>query len=222
MQLSKSALDIFKNCPCCFWYDRNMKISRPRGIFSSLPNGIDGILKKTLESFRGNLPYPLLGIPELEGYFLYDGDDLGKMRNWKSNPYKMQDAKGNTIVGAFDDILYNSLSCTYAVLDYKSKGSEPTMEYCQQYCQDQVNLYTKFLNEGGKKTADFGVLLYFWPEPDDGFLIRFKSKVFLLKPNLGDADKLFREAMACLNGPCPPPSPDCEFCKYVFHRSVGK
>ena len=35
----------------------------------------------------------------------------------------MTDAKGNTIVGAFDDLLVNPTIKRYALLDYKTKGS---------------------------------------------------------------------------------------------------
>src|SRR3990167_3114800 len=130
IQLSYSALSIFRDCKLCFYNDRIKKLSRPRGIFSSLPNGIDGLLKKKLEVYRGSLP-PVLNVPELQGFQLYAGTDLAKMRNWKTNPLKMQDTKGNIIVGAFDDLLFNPNTQEYAFLDYKTKGTEPDQAYCE-------------------------------------------------------------------------------------------
>lgn len=215
MQLSYSALGIFKSCKLCFWLDRNKKILRPRGIMSSLPNGIDGLLKTQLEPFRGSLPPVLQGQAALEGYELYAGPDLAKMRNWKTNPLKMTDSKGNVLVGAFDDLLFNPSTQTFAFLDYKTKGSEPDQAYCEKYYQSQLDIYTRFLELAGKKVAPFGILLYFWPISVKGGLIEFQSAPFFLMPNTANADKLFKDAIECLEGPQPLPTPECEYCTYV-------
>ena len=216
-QLSYSSLSVFKDCRRCFWLDRNRKITRPRGIFSSLPNGIDGLLKKKLEVCRGSLP-PALNVPELQGFQLYAGTDLAKMRNWKTNPLKMQDTKGNIIVGAFDDLLFNPTTQEYAFLDYKTKGSEPDQAYCEKYYQSQLNIYTRFLEIGNRKIAKFGVLLYFWPIESETGLLDFQSKPFFLTPNTADAEKLFREAITCLEAPIPEPSSECEYCEFISKR----
>ena len=164
MQLSSSALSLYNDCPRCFYLDRKFKLPRPRGIFSSLPIGIDKILKEKLDTFRGSLP-PQLQVKELEGFELYTGSELSKMRNWKTNPLKMKDAEGNTIVGAFDDLLHNPEKDLYAILDVKTKGSRPDQAYCEKYYQKQVDIYSRFLEVGGKTLAPFAVLLYFWCEP---------------------------------------------------------
>lgn len=220
MQLSYSALSVFKDCRRCFWLDRNKKLSRPRGIFSSLPTGIDGLLKEQLEPFRGSLPPTLQGYTQLEGFQLYVGADLAKMRNWKTNPLKMTDSKGNVIVGAFDDLLYNPETKEYAFLDYKTVGKEVGQEYPEKYYQSQVNIYTRFLELGKKKVASFGVFFYFWPVKSEIGLIEFKSKPFFLTPDTVAAEKLFSEAMECLNGPKPDPSNDCQYCDY--HEKLKK
>lgn len=212
MQLSYSALGIFKDCARCFWLDRNKKILRPRGIFSSLPTGIDGLLKEKLEKYRGALPPTLQGRPQLEGFQLYAGPDLAKMRNWKSNPLKMEDSKGNIIVGAFDDLLHNPITQEFAFLDYKTKGSEPDQAYCEKYYQSQLDIYTRFLQCGGRKTAGFGVLLYFWPVESQTGLLDFQSKPFFMTPHPNDAENLFKAAILCLEGPLPPSSGSCEYC----------
>ena len=216
MQLSYSALGTFKDCPRCFWLDRNKKICRPRGIMSSLPNGIDSLLKVKLEVFRGALPPVFSEYKQLEGFVLYAGADLLKMRNWKTNPLKMTDQKGNIIVGAFDDLLFNPSTQEYAFLDYKTKGSEPDQDYCEKYYQSQLNIYTRFLELGGKKVASFGVLLYFWPIQSTTGLLDFKAKPFFLTPNPKAAEEVFKRAIECLEGPIPQASNDCNYCNH--HR----
>lgn len=214
MQLSYSALSIFKECSRCFWLDRNKKITRPRGIFSSFPGGVDKILKNKLEEFRGKLPPVLESCPELKGFQLYIGKDLKQMRDWKTNPYQMEDAKGNIIVGAFDDLLYNPTTQEYALLDYKTKGSEPDQAYCEKYYQTQMDIYTRFLEVGNKKVANFGVLLYFWPVESTEILVDFEQKPFFLTPNTANAEDIFKKAISCLEDKLPLPSDNCEYCKY--------
>ena len=43
--LSPSALNVFNDCPRCFWLDKNKRMKQPRGIFPSLPSGMDKVLK---------------------------------------------------------------------------------------------------------------------------------------------------------------------------------
>lgn len=219
MQLSYSSLSVLKDCPRCFWLERNEKIMRPRGIFSSLPNGVDKILKEKLEVYRGSLPPALECCPELKGFQLYSGSDLSKMRNWKTNPLRMEDSSGNILVGAFDDLLYNPTTQEYAVLDYKTKGSEPDQAYCEQYYQTQIDIYTNFLRLGGKKTASFGVLFYFWSIPGGNSLVDFKQKPFFLTPNIEAAEILFKNAIDVLNSPLPESSEKCEYCKH--HKALS-
>lgn len=219
MQLSYSALGVFKDCPRCFWLDRNKKLLRPRGIFSSLPTGIDGLLKEQLEPYRGKRLPESTEYKQLDGFILYAGDDLKKMRNWKTNPLKMTDPKGNIIVGAFDDLLHNPETDEYAFLDYKTKGSEPDQAYCEKYYQTQVDIYTRFLILGGKKVASFGVFFYFWPVALPGGLIEFMSKPFFITPHPEAAEQLFVDAIGCLEGPLPQPSNVCVYCEY--HRQLA-
>lgn len=224
MQLSYSALSIFKACPRCFFLDRNKKFKRPEGIRSSFPVGVDKILKSKLEAFRGSLPPALASCPELKGFQLYTGSDLNKMRNWKTNPLLMKDLKGNTLVGAFDDLLYNPTSQEYALLDYKTKGSEPDQEYCVKYYQSQMDIYTRFLELGNRKVANFGVLLYFWPVETEENLINFVQKPFFLIPNTANAEQLFKDAITCLEEAMPEAGLDCEYCRYglMYPREGGK
>jgi hypothetical protein len=223
MQLSYSALGTFKNCPRCFWLDRNKKFLRPQGIKSGMPVSVDNILKKKLDTYRGSLPPILAACPELKGFQLYTGAELSKMRNWKTNPLKMTAAKGNVIVGAFDDLLYNPTTEEFGYLDYKSTGKEPDQVFGERYYQNQCDIYTNFLVLGNRKVAPFGVLYFFWPMESEKGLIDFGEKAIFLKPNIANADQIFKEAIACLEGPMPEASLDCEYCKYgLLYPREGK
>lgn len=220
MQLSYSSIGTFESCPRCFWLDRNKKISRPRGIMSSMPGAVDEILKKNLEEYRtkGELPESMKS-PLLEGFQLFkDTATLKKFRNWKTS-ITYTDKKGNVLVGAFDDLLQHPLSKVTIVLDYKTYKQEPTQEYCEKYYQKQINLYTMLLKENKFIWDKFGVLFYFWPEASEEGLIRFKSKTFFLEASPDDGLVLFNRAIECLElNTSPKPSEECEYCKYVGNR----
>lgn len=215
MQLSSSALSMLNDCPRCFYLDRVHKVTRPRGISSSLPTEIDKLLKNKLEAYRGSLPPALKELPELEGYELYSKPDLSKMRHWASNPMFMKDDKGNKLVGAFDDLLYNPKKDLYAILDYKTKGSQPDQAYCEKYYQKQFDIYTRFLEIGKRTPADFGVILYFWSEPGEESLIEFKTKAFLMRPDTQAAEDLFLKAISVLEGEVPAINQQCDYCVYI-------
>src|SRR4030065_1387905 len=61
ISLSNSTLNLFLECPRCFWLQKNKKISRPRGIFPTLPSGMDSVIKQYFNRYRktGTLP-PLI------------------------------------------------------------------------------------------------------------------------------------------------------------------
>lgn len=45
IRLSPASLNIFLDCPKCFWLEKNKSIKRPRGVFPSLPGGMDPVIK---------------------------------------------------------------------------------------------------------------------------------------------------------------------------------
>lgn len=63
IRLSPSTSNLFNDCPRCFWLHINKKIHWPRDIFSSLPSGMDDVIKVYYDRYRteGVLP------PEIEG-----------------------------------------------------------------------------------------------------------------------------------------------------------
>ena len=199
--------------------DRKLKLPRPQGIKSGMPTAVDGILKEALEAYKGDLPPVLKAEPKLQGFQLYQGADLKKMRHWKSNPYRMEDAAGNCIVGAFDDLLHNPTTDEYAYLDYKTTGKDPAPDFGEKYYQSQCDIYTNFLIRGGRKVADFGVLLFFWPAPGQDGGVEFKSEAVFLKPNPEAANIVFKEAVELLDQPAiPEAGVGCEYCRFYESR----
>jgi len=119
--LSPSALNLFLDCPRCFWQEKNLGIKRPRGIFPSLPGGMDLVIKKYFDLYRkkGMLPPELEG--KVEGKLYPEMDILERWRSWKHTNLKYEDeSSGAVLSGALDDCLLDK--GFYIPLDYKTRG----------------------------------------------------------------------------------------------------
>ena len=58
-ELSRSKIDLFMECPKCFYLDRRIGIQRPPGYPFSLNNAVDALLKKEFDYYREKeLPHP--------------------------------------------------------------------------------------------------------------------------------------------------------------------
>ena len=51
-KLSRSKIELFVQCPRCFWLDARMRIKRPSGPPFSLNKAVDELLKKEFDTYR--------------------------------------------------------------------------------------------------------------------------------------------------------------------------
>lgn len=224
ISLSPSKLNLFKQCPRCFFEAYALKCPKPRGIFPSLPGGMDLRLKDFSDNYRGSLP------PNLEGKIpgvLWNDPRMNKWRNWRSGPTYVNEKHQVKCVGALDDILLIS-GHLLAPFDWKTKGSEPKDDGSQYY-QNQMDCYDLMVghqikNTIGLETAGFAYLVYVWPEqiisdaiPSDqlAFGIRFSLTPFKIETSKARAEETIIKGAECLRGERPDPNPDCDHCVYV-------
>ena len=60
-RLSRSKIDLFLNCPRCFYLDRRIGVGRPPGYPFSLNSAVDALLKKEFDIHRAaNQAHPLM------------------------------------------------------------------------------------------------------------------------------------------------------------------
>jgi hypothetical protein len=220
LQLSPSKMGILRECPRCFWDANNLKFARPRGIFSSLPNGIDLVMKDYFNNFRGSLPPEIRG--QVEGVLMKDLATLTKWRSWRTGLTYVDKALDVKLIGALDECL-TTKEGLYIPLDYKTKGSEPQTDGSEYY-QLQLDCYMLMLRHNGYKTAGKAYLSYFYPDAiplildDQGardlLMFPFKVKVFEIACDADRAVEKIKEAVQILRAPRPEAAPDCEYCKF--------
>ncbi|MFH1783541.1 MAG: PD-(D/E)XK nuclease family protein [bacterium] len=214
IKLSPSALNLFNNCPRCFWLEKNRKIKRPRGIFPSLPGGMDLVIKRYFDTYReqGLLPPELRG--KIEGDLFGDIDKLEKWRSWRATDLIYNDPSLNAALsGALDDCLVDD--GFYIPLDYKTRGSE-LKEDPRKYYQTQLDCYTLILDATGHKTKGLSYLVYYWPkEVRDNGMVEFTIHPIRIETSIDSAKKTFEKAVNTLRNPLPPEDGECEYCNWL-------
>lgn len=221
LRLSPSGLNIFLDCHRCFWLERNKNIKRPRGIFPSLPRGMDSVIKVYFDKYRVKNDMPPEVKDKLPGKLFSNMGTLERWRSWLQTDLSYEDKTINaTLSGALDDCLTED--GFYIPLDYKTRGSE-LIEDPRKYYQTQLDCYCLILDSGGFKTKGIAYLLYFWPvEVFEKGMIQFKVEPIRIGTNIDSAKKIFRDAVTCLKQEIPSASPNCEYCNFVLARNERK
>jgi hypothetical protein len=204
-----------RECPRCFWLAMHKIWKRPSGIFPSLPNGMDKILKEHFDKFmkKGQMPPELCEKNRCDNLRLFDEENL--LNQWRNNfkGIEWTDNDGNMLRGAVDNILVNKDSEKLIVLDYKTRGF-PLKEDSHTYYQLQLDLYNFLLRMNDYETESFAFLLFYIPkEVKENGEILFDTELIKMNVSVESGKKAYEGAIELLNGPCP--NENCEWCKSI-------
>jgi hypothetical protein len=213
IRLSPSALNLFLECRKCFWLEHVKGIHRPRGIFPSLPGGMDLLIKKYFDKYCnvGKLP------PELAGkvgdvQLFADQELLSKWRSWRSALAHEDPESGAIISGMLDDLgVENGF---FVPLDYKTRGFDVKVGG-ESFYQNQLDTYGLLLRENKLKPADHAYLIYYIPkEVSEKGMVRFDIVPKKVAINPDNALKILRGAVSLLAGPMPETHSECAYCSW--------
>lgn len=226
ISLSPSKLNDFERCPRCFWDAYAGKVPKPRGIFPSLPGGMDLIMKDYVDQFRGKVPPGLEGL--IPGVLQPNQEQMRKWRYWGTGPTYLDETNDIKLIGALDDCIVDG--DVYIPLDWKTKGSCPEDDGSQYY-QTQMDCYNLMLEFQGLTIRNEAHLVYIYPKQavthtkknDEGVVTAqigslvtlFGMKPFRIECNKDRARELVIKAAECLRGFRPESSYKCEFCIYL-------
>jgi len=219
--LSPTSLSVMDRCGQCFWLAQNEKIAQPRGLFPSLPSGMDEIFKNEYERCAkidptgATLPGSLASLQGKARLFT----DLETLRGWQNFRKGLRTTSdiGDVLYGAPDAILVEDGALV--VMDYKTRMN--TVREAPSYNAPQLEIYTHLLRENGHNVASHAYLQVWSPSAVEGSdLIRFNAQLFHVDINPDNAAALFDKATTLLRGPKPAPSTSCEYCSYATKRSM--
>lgn len=203
-KLSPSTLNLFVECPRCFWLMIKKGIARPSGPFPSLPSGMDSVIKKYFDRYRGKKELPPILKNKIKGRLalampktLYFHDDSGYILHGRPDEYV--ELPGQLI----------------AALDHKTRASAPK-ELLPVY-KNQLDIYDFLLAKNDYPTAGKAYLVYYHPalgELHEGFPFETTIKEIKTEPEF--AEELFYKAIELLEQNAPPPSHgECRFCRWA-------
>ena len=218
IRLSPSSLNLFLECPRCFWLQINENIHRPRGIFPSLPGGMDLVIKVYFDKYRskGELPPEIRG--KVEGKLVDNQELLSKWRNWRTGLEYKDEGLNAVLLGALDDCL--NKDGLYLPLDYKTRGSAPREGDSEKYYGNQLDCYALLLQESGYAVGEYGYLIYYYPkEVKENGTVIFDIEPVKLIIDPKRAKKTLKDAVKLLNSPIPPRHSECEYC--IWGRNNG-
>ena len=221
-RLSRGKLEMFLECPRCFYLDRRLGVPRPDMPGFSLNIAVDALLKKEFDIHRAaHTAHPLMKAYKINAVpFAHE-----KMDDWRDSLHKGIEyhfPRTNLLItGGVDDIWQNNKH-ELIVVDYKATATDKEItldgEYKQAY-KRQMEIYQWLLRQNGFKVADVGYFVFVNGQADrEAFDGKLEFDVTLL-PHRGDDSWVagaVRGAYKCLNGASVPKSNwDCKYCSYV-------
>ncbi len=221
MVLSRTKVDLFVQCPRCFYLDRRLGISRPQLPGFSLNNAVDTLLKKEFDGHRAKgSTHPLMKAYGIDAV-PYNHERLEEWRESLAHGVKYLDEETNLLIrGGVDDVWINRNGELH-VVDYKatSKNGHVSIEgeYQKGY-KRQVEIYQWLFRQNGFKVSDTAYFVYCNGRADkeafDGKL-EFDIDVISYKGDTSWIPGTLRRIKDTLAGnSIPEASPDCEYCAY--------
>ncbi len=220
-KLSRTKIDLFIDCPRCFYLDRRLGIARPPGFPFNLNNAVDALLKKEFDGHRAKgTAHPLMKAYGIEAVpFRHE-----KMDEWRDSRTRgitfLHEPTNLIITGGVDDLWINTKKELH-IVDYKATAKTGEVNLDAQW-QDgykrQAEVYQWLFRKNGFKVSDISYFVYCNGQADreafDGKL-EFEVKVIPYKGDDGWVEKTIIDAHRCLMGTkVPKMDPDCDHCRY--------
>jgi CRISPR/Cas system-associated exonuclease Cas4 (RecB family) len=228
-KVSRSKIELFMQCPRCFWLDVRLKIKRPDGPPFNINKAIDELLKKEFDAYRAKgEPHPIMTDNQIKAVPMQHAN----LDNWRHNFTGVATLHAPTnlhVFGAIADIWANDAG-EAIVVDYKAtaKASEVSLDADWQISyKRQLEVYQWLLRQNGIKVSDTGYFVYTNGRMDlDGFFdkVEFRTKIIpytgsdsWVEPTLlkmkevmdGDMPAV---GMAAMGG-------ECDYCLYARQRT---
>jgi len=221
--LSRTKIELFKECPRCFYLDQRLGIKRPRQLPFSLNIAVDHLLKKEFDIHRvkGN-PHPLMSHYKIDAIPFDDGN----LKEWRNNFHGIRYLHQPTnflVYGALDDVWQNPAG-ELIVVDYKATSTsqkidinDPERVYYDIY-KREVEVYQWLLRQNGYQVSDQAYFIYCNAQKDrQAFDGKLEFEVEIIPYSGNDhwvENALFNIHQLLNEEKIPAPDPQCEYCQY--------
>ena len=219
-RLSRSKLDLFINCPRCFYLDRKLGVAQPPGFPFSLNSAVDKLLKKEFDILREKgEAHPLMkkfGIKAIP--FKHE-----KLDEWR-DPFKgityVFKPTNFIITGGVDDLWVNPQE-ELIIVDYKATSKEGEVSLDAEWqigYKRQMEIYQWLFRKNEFKVSNTGYFVYCNGKTDgEKFDAKLEFDIKII-PYVGDdswIEKTITDAYECLKSSLiPQSSVTCDYCNY--------
>ncbi|MEI6396602.1 MAG: PD-(D/E)XK nuclease family protein [Candidatus Taylorbacteria bacterium] len=218
---SRTKIDLFMNCPLCFYLDCRLGTARPPGFPFALNSAVDALLKKEFDIHRAKKrPHPLMQAYGLNGVIPYAHENMDIWRsNFKGITYIHPDTN-LLVTGAIDDIWINEKG-EVIIVDYKSTSKEEKVTLDKEWqigYKRQMEVYQWLFRQNGFNVSKTGYFVYCNGKTDRAaFDAKLEFDIDLI-PYTGDdswVEKALVNMKECLmSNTTPKPAKACDYCAY--------
>ncbi|HEX5394741.1 MAG TPA: PD-(D/E)XK nuclease family protein [Candidatus Saccharimonadales bacterium] len=225
-KISRSKIELFVDCPRCFWLDARLKISRPSGPPFTLNSAVDQLLKQEFDALRKDGKQHPLQIEYGIDSKPVDHDKLNVWRHNFTGVQHLHDPTNLLVFGAIDD-LWQDGDGKYVVVDYKSTSKMEKIEKLgdaswHDAYRRQLAVYQWLLRGNGLKVSDKGYWVYCNAIKDGKvFDKKLEFEITLIEEKIDDSwvEPALNKIKETLEGPMPKESAGCEHCGYARSRT---
>jgi hypothetical protein len=221
-KLSRSKIELFTECPRCFWLDVKKGVKRPPGFPFTLNNAVDYLLKQEFDEYRAKgKPHPLMTANGVDA-IPFAHEDMDKWRHNFTGVQYAHEPTGFLVTGAVDDI-WKSTDGALHVVDYKATGANEHKVH-DSY-RRQMEIYQWLLRRNGFDVSPVGYFVFAKASKGGGFSTNGEGDTvaslpfnLFIEPSEGSDDWVETALMSARKTfdmeKAPDPSDSCEFCTY--------
>ncbi len=228
-KVSRSKIELFMQCPRCFWLDVRLKITRPNSPPFNINKAIDELMKKEFDGYRiKSEPHPWMTDNQIKAVPMQHE----KLNEWRHNFTGIVTIHKPTnlhVFGAIDDLWVDS-DGQAIVVDYKATAKDKEVDINSPWqisYKRQLEVYQWLLRQNGLDVSDTGYFVYTNGRLDlDGFFdkVEFRTKVIPYTGSDSWVEPTLIKMKECMDGEMPPigvaaMGGDCDFCTYARNRT---
>ena len=219
--LSRTKLDLFVNCPRCFYIDQRLGVGQPPGYPFSLNSAVDVLLKKEFDIHRANhSAHPLMETYGIEAV-PFENEHMEEWRDSLRRGVKFLHEPTNFILrGGIDDVWVNPKGELH-VVDYKatSKNGEVGIDAeWQGGYKRQIEVYQWLFRKNGFEVSNIGYFVYANGRTDAAAFdkkLEFDIKIIPYEGNAAWIEDALVKARRTLESDMlPEANMECDYCLY--------
>ncbi len=212
-KISRSQIELFIECPRCFWLQAKHNIKRPEGIKGGyIGSKYDPLLKAYFDKHRKENKTP----EELLKHNLELFPNLNQLKSWRGSGIQFEHPEHKVIYyGKIDDILVREKKFLVPI-DFKTTISKEFL--IREEYKRQLEIYGYLLKKNNIEVLNIGVLYVIKIDINENFeKIEERTIYFLENLDYDKYDEILENLIKTYRSSNEPEyNPNCEFCQRDF------